>query len=258
MGTPRWREPEGSGASRPVGGVCAPYPGMDRWIDSTPSSFPGRPSALPSANVPVRIGAFNDAATPLPRATFDTRRIDSDTSPARGTKEAASARLRLIHGMERSCSLAPTRRCHRAGRRNKCCIVTATMVHRCWRQSEGASVGGSPVRSVRVDTFARRPRGPQQTPSIMAAVATREQASQPPEISRILRLQLLAGNRAVIQMLRARLADGAPSNSTVSMPVQRRTSAADRRRRSRATTLKLRRRTLADCSMPSSHSRSNT
>ena len=70
MGTPRWREPEGSGASRPVGGVCAPYPGMDRWIDSTPSSFPGRPSALPSANVAVRIEAINDAATPLPRQTW--------------------------------------------------------------------------------------------------------------------------------------------------------------------------------------------
>jgi hypothetical protein len=89
-----------------------------------------------------------------------------------------------------------------------------------------------------VDTFARRPRGPQQTPSIMAAVAARGQASQPPEISRILRLQLLAGNRAVIQMLQARPAGDAARNGTVGMPVQRRPSAADRRRRSRATALK--------------------
>jgi hypothetical protein len=89
-----------------------------------------------------------------------------------------------------------------------------------------------------VDTFARRPRGPEQTTSITATTAGRRQAGQRPDLARIFRLQLLAGNQAVVQMLQARPAGGAAPIGTVSAQVQGRPSAAERRRRSRATALK--------------------
>lgn len=89
-----------------------------------------------------------------------------------------------------------------------------------------------------MDRFARRPRGPEQTTSIAAPIAAPRQARERSDLAHILRLQLLAGNQAVTQVLQARRAGGAAPSRTGSLPVQRRPSAADRRRRSRATALK--------------------
>jgi hypothetical protein len=88
-----------------------------------------------------------------------------------------------------------------------------------------------------VDKVARRPRGPEETTSIASAAAQRQVAERS-DLAPILRLQLLAGNQAVTQMLRGRRAGGAATNGSIALPVQRRPSVAERKRRTRATALK--------------------
>jgi hypothetical protein len=89
-----------------------------------------------------------------------------------------------------------------------------------------------------VDSFARRRQGPEQAASSPAAPAALRGARQQTDLGPILQLQALAGNQAVVRMLDARRARGAGRSGAASIPIQRRTTAADRKRRKRAAALK--------------------
>jgi hypothetical protein len=102
-----------------------------------------------------------------------------------------------------------------------------------------------------VDAFARRPRDTQRAAPGPAARTGQEPADEPSGPASILRLQPAVGNRALAQLLQAR-PTGSSARSPVGAPtVQRRPSAADRRRRRRASALKAAdARALLEASLP--------
>lgn len=84
---------------------------------------------------------------------------------------------------------------------------------------------------------ARMRQGPEPGPSRPSSGHVQQRAAVSTELDPVLRLQALAGNRAVVQML-ATHAPTAQRRPTGAKSAQRRPSAADRKRRSRAAGLK--------------------